>query len=77
MITMLAFGFCALLAAHDGQKIVAIGYVANRECVTHLIVGESGAFVWGGHDLEIKFLPGGASVSIGGQETILQDGEPA
>jgi hypothetical protein len=77
MFATLAFGFCALLAAHEGQKVVAIGYVANQECVAHLIVGMDGAFVWGGHDLEIKFIQGGATVSLDGTETVLQDGEPA
>ncbi len=75
-VILLAFGLCAALASYGHQDTVSIGYVSRGECIVHLVVGESGVFPWAGHDIEVQFIEGGATVTVDEMEYVLQKGEP-
>jgi hypothetical protein len=79
MFTMLAFGLCASLASIEGAPAVNIGYISRGDCIAPLTVAigiEPQGFQWLDHDVVVRAIEGGAVLSVDGQETVLQDGEP-
>lgn len=75
---LLTYGLCAGLTSWGPQPTVSFGYVSRGQCIVHLVVGSEGTVPWAGHDITVRFIEGGAVISIDdGPETVLQVGEPA